>query len=121
MTKRTCRICGTEKPSEDFYFRKDSGKYRSECKECLNELIRYKQTGWTQTDYDKALIKQEGRCAICNCELNSTRYTKLAVDHCHKTGKLRGLLCTNCNTGLGLFKESKERFESAIRYLEQHS
>lgn len=121
MKTSVCRICGIEKPLEDFYYRKDTGRHRRECKECTKSLIHYRNTGWTQDDYERALIKQEGKCAICHCTLNSSRYTKLAVDHCHKTGKLRGLLCMNCNTALGLFKDSPERLKEAIQYLEYHS
>ena len=121
MKTSVCRICGTEKPLEDFYYRKDSGRHRRECKDCTKELTQYRNTGWTQDDYDRAFIQQKGKCAICGSTLNSSRYTKLAVDHCHKTGKLRGLLCTNCNTAIGLLKESPERLRSAIQYLEFHS
>lgn len=118
---KVCRICETEKPLSAFYFRKDSGTHRSECKECLIEVTRYRNTGWTQADYDKALLKQHGSCAICQSKLNSSRYTKLAVDHCHKTGKLRGLLCTNCNTAIGLLKDSPVRIRAALKYIELHN
>ena len=76
------------------------------------------QKGW---DDEEAYVKQHGRCAICGCKLNSSRYTRFAGDHDHKTGELRGLLCTNCNTALGLFKDSIERLDSAKRYLIQYS
>lgn len=118
---KKCRICGTEKPLTNFYFRKDSGHYRSECKDCLKDLTRFRTTGWSPDDYEKAYLKQQGKCAICGCTLNSSRYTRFAGDHDHKTGKLRGLLCTNCNTALGLFKDSIIRLQAAITYLETSS
>ena len=118
---KVCRLCGVEKPISEFYFRKDSGHYRSECKECLSKLSSFRDTGWTPEKYEEAYIKQNGRCAICGCKLNSSRYTRFAGDHDHRTGKLRGLLCTNCNTALGLFKDSIERLEMAKRYLIEHS
>lgn len=118
---KVCRLCGVEKPISEFYFRKDSGHYRSECKDCLKYITRFRQTGWSPEDYEEAYVKQHGRCAICGCKLNSSRYTRFAGDHDHKTGKLRGLLCTNCNTALGLFKASIERLDSAKRYLIQYS
>ena len=118
---KVCRLCGVEKPISEFYFRKDSGHYRSECKECLSKLSSFRDTGWTPEKYEEAYIKQNGRCAICGCKLNSSRYTRFAGDHNHRTGKLRGLLCTNCNTALGLFKDSIERLEMAKRYLIEHS
>lgn len=118
---KVCRLCGVEKPISEFYFRKDSGHYRSECKECFSKLSSFRDTGWTPEKYEEAYIKQNGRCAICGCKLNSSRYTRFAGDHDHRTGKLRGLLCTNCNTALGLFKDSIERLEMAKRYLIEHS
>lgn len=118
---KVCRLCGVEKPISEFYFRKDSGHYRSECKECLSKLSSFRDTGWTPEKYEEAYIKQNGRCAICGCKLNSSRYTRFAGDHDHRTGKLRGLLCTNCHTALGLFKDSIERLEMAKRYLIEHS
>ena len=121
MNRKVCRLCGVEKPISEFYFRNDSGHYRSECKECLRKISIFKGTGWTPENYEEAYIKQDGRCAICGCKLNSSRYTRFAGDHDHKTGKLRGLLCTNCNTALGLFKDSIERLESAKKYLIEHS
>ncbi len=114
---RKCRLCGTEKPIDEFYLRKESGFRRKECKECVIEQMRYKRTGVCNVKYDEMLVMQKGRCAICKCTLNSSRYTKFAVDHDHRTKKVRGLLCTNCNTAIGLMKDSVERFESAITYL----
>jgi hypothetical protein len=117
---KTCRCCQAEKPLSDFYFRSETGNYRTECKECVIERQRYQKLGVCNTKYDEMLTRQKGACAICNSTLNSSRYTKLAVDHDHRTGKVRGLLCTNCNTALGLMKDSVERFESAIQYLKRH-
>lgn len=114
---KICTLCGTEKPLDGFYFRKDSNKHTNECKSCRIERQRVKKLGVSNQDYEKIFIEQEGQCKICNCKLNSSRYTKFAVDHCHKTGVTRGLLCTNCNTALGLFKDSKHRLQNAIDYL----
>ena len=65
---------------------------------------------------------QEGLCAICLKEESAiNRHTgeprRLAVDHCHSTGKIRGLLCTGCNTALGGFKDDVELLQKAIHYL----
>ena len=53
------------------------------------------------------------RCAICGCEAR-----RLAVDHCHRTNAVRGMLCTHCNWGLGYFRDDKKLLERAIRYLD---
>jgi hypothetical protein len=82
-------------------------------------LHQYKKYGVCNTKYDEMLTAQHGKCAICSCTLNSSRYTKLAIDHDHKTNEVRGLLCTNCNTGIGLFKDSPIRLSSAIEYLKR--
>lgn len=115
---KQCKLCGIEKPLDDFYFRSESGNYRKECKECRIERQRVRKLGVSNEDYEKMFIEQQGRCGICSCKMNSSRYTKFAVDHCHKTHTVRGLLCTGCNTALGLFKDSPERLQSAIIYLE---
>lgn len=77
----------------------------------------------TLEDYKRMLDSQNGVCAICLSE--ETRKSPnggtmhLAVDHCHTTGKIRGLLCWNCNTSLGKFKDSTENLARAIEYLKK--
>jgi len=114
---QTCSICQTEKPLDAFYIRKESGNPRKECKECMIEMHRYRKLGVCNIKYEEMLTSQKGACAICFSKLNSSRYTKLAVDHDHTTGLVRGLLCMNCNTALGLMKDSAERLISASKYL----
>ena len=116
---RVCRTCEVEKPldKKHFYWRSDTQNFRSECKECQKEYNLIKKFNVDFKRYHKMLKSQGHRCGICKSKLESSRYTKFAVDHCHKTGVVRGLLCTNCNTALGLLKDSKERLLSAIKYL----
>lgn len=59
-------------------------------------------------------LLQKGECKICN----TTSTKPLSVDHCHSTGKIRGLLCNPCNMGIGQFKDSIVRLKNAISYLE---
>lgn len=66
-------------------------------------------------EYGALFAAQGGLCAICRAECPTGR--KLAVDHNHKTGEVRGLLCANCNQGIGKFKENRELLLSAINYL----
>lgn len=68
-------------------------------------------------DYESMYKAQNGVCAICSDICTSGR--RLAVDHCHKTGVIRGLLCGRCNTGLGWFKDRKDLLEKAIEYLDK--
>ena len=70
--------------------------------------------GITLREYNNMLVKQNGVCAIC--EQSCTK--ELAVDHDHCTGKVRGLLCKNCNLGLGHFLDNTSYLNSAIKYLE---
>lgn len=76
-----------------------------------------KKFGLTEDQYDTMLIAQNNHCATC---LEPDRSNKrLAVDHCHKTGKIRGLLCANCNRGIGLFEDDPELMQKAIDYLKR--
>ena len=69
----------------------------------------------TLDQYNKMLSDQNGCCKICPTEL-----TKPHVDHCHKTDKVRGLLCSNCNTGLGLLKEDTRILNKMIKYIKEN-
>jgi Autographiviridae endonuclease VII len=76
--------------------------------------------GITIEQYDEMFKAQKGLCKLCRKPEPGTRNGKrkmLAVDHDHVTGKVRGLLCSKCNTALGLFNESPELLEAAITYL----
>lgn len=69
----------------------------------------------TEEIYDGIFKAQNGVCSICKCH---QRYKRLAVDHDHKTGQVRGLLCENCNRGLGRFFDSSLRLRRAAEYIE---
>lgn len=74
--------------------------------------------------YEELRKTQESKCKICNkvTSLGTlSNSVKLHIDHCHKTGKLRGLLCGNCNVGLGHFKDNIQLLSNAIKYLEEHN
>jgi hypothetical protein len=74
--------------------------------------------GISLTEYNELLQKQNDKCAICQRD-SSLFKKKLAVDHCHKTNKIRGLLCKDCNIGLGMFFDETDRMEKAINYLRE--
>ena len=78
-----------------------------------------KQTyGITLAEYDTMLTEQKGLCGICGEDNVAYKKKHLCVDHCHKTGKIRGLLCDACNIALGKLRDSKQRLLNAISYLE---
>lgn len=72
--------------------------------------------GISLSDYNRMFEEQNGCCAVCKRHDNDlTR--RLNVDHCHETNKVRGLLCSNCNTGIGNLRDSVELLQTAIGYL----
>lgn len=74
--------------------------------------------GITSENYDSMLSEQGGGCAICGSETSRSRASRhLHVDHCHETGRVRGLLCNSCNTGLGRFREDHEILARAAEYV----
>lgn len=81
----------------------------------IYERRHLRKYGVTVNQYNKMLEGQQGVCRICN-DPPSRRH--LCVDHCHETGKIRGLLCVPCNAGLGNFKDNPDLLEEAKRYLE---
>ena len=82
-----------------------------------HNLLRY---GLTPSDYERMLNEQGGACAICRDTPKGGRLAtaRLNIDHCHSTQRVRGLLCSRCNTALGLLQESKERAGSLLQYIE---
>jgi uncharacterized protein YlaI len=114
---KTCTKCGESKPLSEFY------KKQSWCKQCQRQLsvsiTRQKYTGCSVEEYNDLFEKQLGCCAICKKHV-STLERSLAADHCHNKKNIRGLLCMNCNSGLGKFEDSVETLKSAIEYLERN-
>lgn len=71
-------------------------------------------------EYNRIFMEQEGRCRICSRH-QSEFSVRLAVDHCHKTGKVRALLCRRCNVALGLLEENADLFVLSASYLKEHA
>ena len=140
---RLCSKCSKEQPLSEFY-KNSSGYHRRECKSCVSarqkayraadpDAIRDKwrraskkymtsekrwnktlrKYGLTEETYNQMYDLQEGRCKLCDSDRT------LVVDHCHTTGSIRGLLCHQCNAGLGQFKDDTEVLAKAIKYLQQ--
>jgi hypothetical protein len=136
--EKVCTSCNTEKPLSDFSVRKTGriGDLVMPCKPCRVQAHRTKrrsnpdyylqierkskfknQYGITIEQYEEMLFSQGGGCGICATKTPSNRTKYFAVDHCHATGKVRGLLCTKCNRGLGLFNDRTDLLKSASNYL----
>ena len=126
---KKCSKCKNEKPIIDFYkssFNKDG--LHSWCKLCLKMGIKNaylkRLYGIDLKKYEEMLFIQDGGCAICNKKEDTflklyNCNKSLAVDHNKTTGKIRGILCENCNRAIGLLKHNTNLLENAINYLNQ--
>lgn len=79
-----------------------------------------REYGLTQELYERMLLGQGGGCAICHTTEPGTAKNYFSVDHCHVTGKIRGLLCNRCNRALGLFRDDAAVLAAAIDYLNRN-
>ena len=128
----TCTSCCENKKIEDFPINKKSkyGRQR-QCKRCKADWMKADRIkkpehyrgidlignyGITPTQYNAILRDQNGVCAICY-KPETRKRGWLHVDHNHTTGEVRGLLCGNCNTGIGIFFEDSNVLQSAIKYI----
>jgi hypothetical protein len=123
---RVCRKCGEPKSIDDFTAVKTHPitgvVYRRRiCKACfVGELVwanRRKKYGITQEQYKALLAKQNGGCAICGRAETENRKRQLCVDHCHETGRIRGLLCNRHNAALGYFGDDLPGLTRVVEYL----
>ena len=95
-------------------------KYRDSNKKKQKEYDLKKKYGITQEQYNELYNKQNGCCIVCKKPQSELKKI-LCIDHNHKTGKVRGLLCDNCNSGIGLLKEDINILTNAINYLKDNS
>lgn len=83
-----------------------------------------REYGMTQQQFDAIFRTQGGKCAICRREIRTGKDTPMkeyaCIDHDHATGKVRGLLCSGCNHGLGNFNDNPDQLRRAVTYLEYH-
>ena len=126
---RHCTSCGVFKLANEYSLEFDSRcvggvAMRSKCKPC-DEHRKWKSFiirtyGITADEYYEILAAQNGKCSICESqEVNNSRISsgKLFIDHCHETGKVRGLLCSKCNHAIGLLNDDVDLLQKAISYL----
>jgi|SRR6185369_3578997 len=133
-TTKNCSSCKQEKELVHFYSKRLT-QYQSECKECT----RVRRSKWwksesgrlstantklkarfgiTLDEYLSILKQQNYKCLICGIS-HSYMGHRLAVDHNHNTGKIRGLLCKGCNMGIGNFKENTSNLLKAVDYIKE--
>jgi hypothetical protein len=127
--------CGVEKNILEFYMRdKKTGRRHSACKECDKARVKARHQanpertrnndlkrnyGITLQEHQEMYKNQNGVCAICKGE-GDGKWKKLCVDHDHNTGKVRQLLCRNCNMVLGQVGDNPNLLEEMIKYLQKH-
>ena len=132
---RTCNICGKTKPITEYYVN-NFGNLHGKCKKCYikkgqerydpvkkrDENLK-RNYGISLKQYNQILEEQGGLCKICETDNPKGRktgrgnVTSLYVDHCHKTGKVRGLLCNTCNRAIGYIGENTDTLSRMITYL----
>lgn len=110
-----CPKCEQMLPFESFT-RNKTQKFglTSSCRKCQRKRERKYHYGLTDGEYKQLLLEQNGACKICGRKFDSP----LCVDHDHSTGRVRGLLCKNCNTAIGMFNDDTACLKAAIAYLE---
>lgn len=131
---KVCGACKERKPFEQYVrYRKATDGRFSQCKACCLETEHQEKVkaarrdshlktryGITSAEFDVMLEEQKGCCAICKADdpapARKGTYS-FAVDHDHQTQEVRGLLCNNCNKGLGNFQDNHELLIKAARYL----
>lgn len=141
---KTCPHCKQYKAAEDYTVVKKGprkGHLVSWCKVCRAEATKntkqrdpstYRRIEWPSKlrriygiepeDYYNLLAAQGGGCAICGTKMPKNKRTEVfSIDHCHQTGVVRGLLCTPCNRGLGLFEDDSDRLRLAANYIENYT
>ena len=110
---KKCRICQQVKSNADFYYNEKQRKHTSYCKPCYKTRYRYKKYNTNEESILKLLKRQKDKCCICQ----KTIREKFVVDHNHRTHEIRGLLCVNCNLGLGKFGDRIDLLSKAIVFL----
>lgn len=121
-TKKKCACCGEVKSVADFGKHwNQHDKLNARCRRCHRNANLVRSYGITIEDYEEMLDGQHFRCAICGKHASDESDRDLSVDHCHKTGKIRGLLCQVCNCGLGWVGDDPSVLLRAVAYLQKHS
>jgi hypothetical protein len=109
-----CKTCTSEDKKREY------SKNRENHKKRMRNANLKRKYGIGQEDYEKKLHEQNECCEICKRHISELKQKKLCVDHNHKTGIVRGLLCPSCNRLIGVSIEKTEILKSAIKYLDKY-
>lgn len=126
-TNKVCKVCGEDKPIDCFGFWKTTPDGRNHrCKECCANYSYSKDSRSTTTIASKLKLSAEEveriKASMVSCEVcgASKDDVVLCIDHDHKTGNMRGILCKKCNSGLGFLNDSLETVLALVKYLENN-
>ena len=109
LRRRTCNPCRVEYQQKKYLDPEEVKRAKQRARKSILKNIY----GITVEIYNKMRENQKGKCAICESHVKKT----MNIDHCHETGKIRGLLCWNCNIGIGYLKHNNKILSNAIKYL----
>lgn len=119
LIEKICSKCKLNKNIENFHVKKQNKNGFSDiCKNCekFRKIeILYKID---EISFNEILNFQDNKCDICKISFLNLKH--IHIDHNHETNKIRGLLCVNCNTGIGLLKENINIMQEAIKYIRKH-
>jgi hypothetical protein len=138
-TLRTCSLCERRLPAEQFSVaRNTKDGLASQCRDCnaarskkhyratkADNVARFarehraRKYGLTDETFAAMVAAQKNRCAICVADLGLGKGR--VIDHCHTTGRIRGLLCAKCNSALGLAGDDPERLRAMAAYVERYA
>lgn len=119
--RRVCKTCGQTfqaNGQNQRFCSKECGKPNH--KKSVRRWFVKKRYGLSPEDVKRMEEEQSGCCAICGCPASESTWSRLVVDHCHKTGRVRGLVCDACNKGMGILGDDPERLRAAADYLERY-
>ena len=125
-TKKCSRCKRVLPATSDYFYRRKEGKYGLDyiCKECKRKWDkahhRIKKHDVDTTQFFKMLENQNHKCGICKHKLNFYDYGGVHIDHNHKTGEIREILCFHCNVILGMVNDNRFTLANAILYLKKH-
>lgn len=120
VKESTCTLCKKTKPADRFARHvRGPGGLDWNCLDCMN--LRNKANRLNISTEKVSSLLKANECEICKSIEPGGKYNTWHIDHCHSSGNIRGILCHNCNTAIGLLKENISTLQAAIKYIKRHS